>query len=70
MAFNQNKYISDFVKENYDRIDLRIPKGKRALLRDLAIQKGITDDRGKISMTKLILDAVEAQYGIDLSKSE
>ena len=70
MAFNQNKYIQDFIRDNYDRIDVRLPKGKRDVLRQLAMEHNITDDKGKVSVTKLIIQAVEAQYGIDLSKTK
>lgn len=28
--FNQSEYIANYNKENYDRIELRIPKGKKA----------------------------------------
>lgn len=70
MAFDQSKYIMDFMKENYDEVKIRIPKGKKAVLRQLATDRNITDAKGKVSMTRLIVEAIETQYGIDLSKTE
>ena len=29
MAFDQSKYIADFIKENYDRISVMLPKGTK-----------------------------------------
>lgn len=62
MAFDQKKYIDEFNKENYDRISIRIPKGKKDELTKLAKQKG-----GR-SVNRLIIEALESYYGIDLSK--
>ena len=30
--FNQSKYINDFVKQNYDRLNIQVPKGKKAVI--------------------------------------
>ena len=68
MAFDANKYANDYVRGNYDRIELRIPKGKRAILKELATQHHITDYKGTISVTRLIIEAVEEKYKINLSK--
>lgn len=70
MAFNQNKYINNYVKENYDRIEVRVPKGKRMILKKLATDHNITDDKGKISVGRMFIEAVEEKYRIDLSKPE
>jgi len=70
VAFNQNKYINDYVRENYDRIEIRIPKGNKPLLKKLATEHNITDDKGKISVGRLFVEAVEEKYHIDLSKPE
>lgn len=70
MAFDQSKYIADFIKENYDRIDVKIPKGKRAILKEIATKQNITDNRGRISVSRLFVEAVEEKYKIDLSKPE
>ena len=63
MAFDQSKYIADFMKESYDRIVVQIPKGKRDLVKKAA------QNAGK-SMNQAVVEAIEVQYGIDLSKPE
>ena len=70
MAFDQTKYINDFAKEKYDRIAFQVPKGKREILKTLAKERNITDDRGKVSVNRLIVEALEQTYKIDLSKPE
>lgn len=70
MAFDQTKYIDEYVKENYDRVTIKIPKGKKALLKDLAVKHNITDAKGKISVSRMIVEALEEKYGIDLGKPE
>lgn len=60
VAFDQNQYITDFKRENYDRIMLQIPKGRRKILKDMSSKKGE-------SMNQLIIAAVEEKYNIDLS---
>ena len=60
MGFDQNKYIQEFEKQSYDKILLRIPKGKKAELQDYAKCNGI-------SLNKLILLALEEKTQIDLS---
>lgn len=62
MAFDQQKYIDEFNKENYDRLSIRIPKGKKAVLTELSKSKG-----GQ-SINSLIIEALEAYYDINLSK--
>ena len=62
MAFDQQKYIDEFNKENYDRLSIRIPKGKKDVLTELSKSKG-----GQ-SINSLIIEALEAYYDIDLSK--
>lgn len=69
MAFDPSQYINDFAKQNYDRIAVQVPKGKRELLRKIAQENNITDDRGKISVNRMIIEALEEKYHIDLSKS-
>lgn len=68
MAFDQNKYIDEYVKNNYDRVVIKIPKGKRDILKRIAVERNITDDKGKVSVTRMIVEAVEEKYGIDLGK--
>lgn len=38
--FNQNQYINDFMKKNYDRINLTVPAGKKAIIAERAASKG------------------------------
>ena len=52
-----NKYN----QENYFKVALRIPKEKKEVLQQLA-----NDER--TSINKLIINAVERFYGIDLSR--
>lgn len=70
MAFDQTKYVDDYVRENYDRLSLKIPKGKKAVLKELATMHNITDHKGQVSVTRLLIEAVEEKYHIDLSKPD
>ena len=70
MSFDQTEYITGYIKENYDRVEIRVPKGKRQILKDLATQYNFRDDKGKLSVSKLVLDAVEEKYGVDLTTKE
>ena len=40
--FDQKKYIADYVKENYDRMTVRLPKGQLSILKERAAQKGMS----------------------------
>ena len=40
--FDPTKYKNDFNKQNYDRINLMIPKGKKDELKELAKEAGIS----------------------------
>lgn len=55
----QNKYNA----ENYFKVALRIPKEHRQTLQDLANDE-------KTSINKLIINAVERFYGVNLSRKE
>lgn len=70
MAFDQQKYIDDYVRENYDRFTLKLPKGSKQKLKELAESYDFTDDKGRLSITRLIIDALEEKYGIDLSRPD
>ena len=63
MAFDQNKYQAEWAKENYDKIYLKVPKGKRDELRALAKDNGM-------SMNRLFIEAVEDKYLISLTKDK
>lgn len=68
VAFDQQKYITDYVRNNYDQVMVKVPKGKKAILKQLATDNNITDDKGKISVNRMIIEAVEEKYKVDLSK--
>ena len=38
--FDKIKYKNSFIAEKYDRINLTIPKGKKAIIKDFAQNKG------------------------------
>lgn len=40
--FNQSEYIANYNKENYDRIELKIPKGKKAEWKTKAKAEGLS----------------------------
>lgn len=61
MSFDENAYKNEFNRQNYDRIGVQIPKGKKALLKAYAEKQGI-------SVNALITQAVEEYTGIPLSK--
>ena len=68
MAFDQTKYITGFIKENYDRVEVKIPKGKKELLKKIAQENNFVDDKGRVSVSRLIIEAIEEKYGVDLGK--
>ena len=70
MAFKQSEYTKEFIRANYDRVEILIPKGKKQLLKQAAIEWDIRDNQGKISVSQMIIRALQRQYGIDLSKPE
>lgn len=55
--------INEYNKENYFKVALRIPKEKREMLQDLAKTENM-------SINKLIINAIEQHYGIDLGKDD
>ena len=59
--FKQSQYITDFVKENYDRMELRVPKGSKEIIKTLAKERNI-------SVNILICDAIEQHYKITLTE--
>lgn len=64
MGFDKNKYKNDFEKANYERLVVKIPKGKKAELSDYA-------KCNDVSLSKLVMLALEEKTQIDLSmKSE
>jgi len=57
--FKQSQYITDFVKENYDRMELRVPKGSKEIIKALA-------KKHDKSVNILICEAIEQYYQITL----
>lgn len=70
MAFDQTEYVTNYIRDNYDQVMVKIPKGKKAILKRVATQRNITDAKGRVSVNRMIIEAIETQYGIDLSKPE
>lgn len=61
MAFDQRKYIDEYNELNYDRVTLRVPKGKRKMLQEYAVKHGT-------SVNAMVVRALETCYQLDLSK--
>lgn len=59
MPFDQNKYNSEYTKNNYDTVRFIVPKGKKEALQVIA------DREGK-SLTALIIECLEDCLAIDL----
>ena len=60
IMFNQNEYNNEYKKKNYERIYIRVPKSKKAVLEALAKEQGK-------SVNRLTIDALEKTYNIDLT---
>ena len=67
MAYDEKKYKAQFEKEKYDLITIRVPKGQKEKLRKLATDLDTKDNKGLISVTRLIINALEKTYKINLS---
>ena len=61
--FNQYKYIADFKKENYDRVEILVAKGAKKKLKDISNTTGLT-------VSQILVDATEEKYKIDLTTKE
>ena len=55
------EYQNEYNRENYFKVALRIPKEKKEMLQELAKLE-------KVSVNKLIINAIEQFYGVDLSR--
>lgn len=62
MGFDKASYDKKFMRENYDDIKIRVPKGKRVIIKACAEEKGI-------SINQLVIDALEYAYNLNLSKT-
>jgi hypothetical protein len=63
MAFDQNSYQPEYQKRTYDRLVALVPKGRGKEVKAFADAKGI-------SVSRLIIDALEELYKLDLSKAD
>lgn len=70
MAFDKNEYVAEYIRDNYDDVRFRVPKGKRQLLKLKARELNMLDDKGRPSVNRLVTEALEAQYGLDLSRTD
>ena len=61
MAFDQNQYINDWKRRNYDEVRVLIPKGKKETIKKMAKEKGLR-------VSRFIVEALENHYKLDLSK--
>lgn len=62
MAFDKISYNNDYTRQNYDIIRATVPKGRGKVIKDLAKSKWI-------SVSQLLVDALEGYYNLDLSKA-
>lgn len=60
MAFDKVKYDNDFKRQNYDRQELLLPKGKKLVLQSYA------KSHGK-SVSQIVIEALEEHCKLDLS---
>ena len=55
--FNQIAYQNEFNKKNYDRIEIKVPKGKKAVITEAAAAAGQ-------SVSQYITQAIDARMGL------
>ena len=55
--FNQIAYQNEFNKKNYDRIEIKVPKGKKAVKTEAAAAAGQ-------SVSQYITQAIDARMGL------
>ena len=55
--------INKYNKENYEKLAIRVPKGKKAILENLSKMTGQ-------SINMLVLGAVEEKYGVNLHSKD
>lgn len=61
MAFDKISYNNEYTRQNYDVIRATVPKGRGKEIKDFARLQGI-------SVSQLIIDALESYCKLDLSK--
>ena len=61
--FDKKAYDMQYIKNSCDVINILLPKGKKAELKELAQKNGK-------SLSKLIIEAIEKQYSIQLARKK
>lgn len=59
--FNQQQYVNDYKKENYDEMRFLVPKGRRDDIKALVKEKHFS------SISALVVTAIEQQFNINIS---
>ena len=60
MAFNQQEYLNKYLRENYYKPTVRVPKEKKEIIEAVALKTG----KG---VSQLFVEAFERQYHVDLT---
>lgn len=55
--FNQIKYIDEYNKQNYDKVQFRVPKGQKERIKEAA-------DKAGMSLSAFINEAIEAAMAL------
>lgn len=63
MAFDNNSYQADYKRQNYDRLNILVPRGRGKSIKAEAGKRGI-------SVSQLVVQALEAHCKLDLSKAD
>ena len=58
--FDQVKYQNQFINEKYDRINLTVPKGEKAVIKEKAAAVGTSVNEFVYSAVKEKMEAMEA----------
>lgn len=59
--FNQQQYVNDYKRENYDEMRFLVPKGRRDDIKALVKEKHFP------SISAFVVDAIEKQHNVDIS---
>ena len=60
MAFNQQEYINKYLRDNYYKPTIRVPKSKKEIIEKVVLKTGK-------SVNQLFIEAFEKQYKVDLT---
>ena len=61
MPYNQSKYANQFTKENYDRLNIQVPKGQKEIIEKYRKAKGYKSLN--LYINSLIKKDMEAELG-------